>query len=49
MLFERELKKKRNSNSFESKSIKNKQIKTIESDLIRPTLSKIRESLFKLN
>ena len=27
---------------------KNKQIKTIESDLIRPTLSKIRESLFNV-
>ena len=27
---------------------KNKQVKTIESDLIRPTLSKIRESLFNV-
>ena len=27
---------------------KNKQVKTIDSDLIRPTLSKIRESLFNV-
>ena len=27
---------------------KNKQVKTVDSDLIRPTLSKIRESLFNV-